>query len=87
MRNKVASCRAVKVGAIAGGCVLASPVYLAGVVVTLGVKSGGIKTRAANAVIWPFLVMPVHIDDDHTIGGFKSKWLLAANRRFDKALR
>lgn len=86
MTMKIASHRAVKAGAIASGCGLAAPVYLVGAIATLAVKSGDIKTRAANAVIWPVLLMPLHIDNDHTVGGFRSKWLLTANRRLDKAL-
>ena len=76
-----------KTGAITAGCVITSPVYIVGAAVTLVAKSGGIKTRTANAVIWPVLLLPYGIDSDHTVGGFRNKQLMQANRRLDRMLR
>lgn len=73
--------------AIAVGCLLALPVYPIGACITLVVASGDIKTRAARAAIWPIFFMPLRVDADHTIGGFRNTWLLAANRWLDGQVR
>lgn len=46
-----------------------------------------IKRRLGRAVIWPVLLMQYDLNSDHTLGGYKAKWLLAANRKLDKLLR
>lgn len=78
---------AVKTGAIAAGCVAAFPVYVAGVVVTMAVKKGGLETRLGTAVIWPILFTTWTRNSTRTLGGFQNKQLLAANRYADKLMR
>lgn len=46
-----------------------------------------IKRRLGRALIWPVLLLQYDLNSDHTLGGYKARWLLWANRKFDKLLR